>query len=243
MKIKSLEKTFKLIEIISDYPNGIRLKDLKNETNMKSSTIFHILNTLLSIHVLIKSNKKYYLGQKIMELSNKIYDDSIILNRILPHIENIFKNFNENIILMLMDKKNPSIIKYFSSSHIVRPQTYQLNLEQAHCSAWGKLLLSSFTTEELEEHFRKYGLKKFTVNTITDINSLHQKLKEIKIKGFAMDNEEWAEGLICLGIKIPKTYFQNIPLALIISIPKQRCNSKTIKEISNKLKEFRTIFQ
>ncbi|MEM8760141.1 MAG: IclR family transcriptional regulator, partial [Pseudomonadota bacterium] len=71
-----------------------------------------------------------------------------------------------------------------------------------HCTASGKTFLASLPQAARERMVRTLSLEKLTPNTITDISALLDELAEIDAQGFAMDREEFMEGMIALAAPI-----------------------------------------
>ncbi|RLE08759.1 IclR family transcriptional regulator, partial [Candidatus Aerophobetes bacterium] len=89
------------------------------------------------------------------------------------------------------------------------------------------------------------GLERFTENTITDPEVLKQELKEIRKRGYAIDNMEHEEGIRCVGAPI-RNHRGEVFAAISVSGPSQRFSLsrievmaklviKAAKEISKKM--------
>ncbi|MCH7931591.1 MAG: IclR family transcriptional regulator, partial [Proteobacteria bacterium] len=71
-----------------------------------------------------------------------------------------------------------------------------------HCSAVGKALLSAMSDREVTRILHKHGLTRVTPNTVVSPEKLHAALDEIRVKGYAYDNEEHAFGVSGVGAPI-----------------------------------------
>ena len=69
----------------------------------------------------------------------------------------------------------------------------------AHARAAGKLLLALVDPSIREAYLAKHPLEQRTNNTIIDREKLEKEFEEIRARGYAVDNEEFYEGLQCLG--------------------------------------------
>jgi IclR family transcriptional regulator, acetate operon repressor len=68
-----------------------------------------------------------------------------------------------------------------------------------HSSAAGKAILATMTGEQVRTVCGQAGLPRRTSHTITDLASLRENLALVRSNGFALDDEEDAEGVFCLG--------------------------------------------
>ena len=182
-KINSIVKAFKIIELISNEKKGIKLNQIANTLLINPSTIHHILFTLLEMGLLVKNKKIYFLGPRLLEYANNYLNHTPVYQSLLPHIQTLSEKFNENISIILCESPNPILIDRFVSSSMIRPSNYYPTPNEMHASAWGKLLLSTFSNEELLEYISVYNLTQFTKNTITNIKKLLIELKKIKKEG------------------------------------------------------------
>jgi IclR family acetate operon transcriptional repressor len=71
-----------------------------------------------------------------------------------------------------------------------------------HASAAGKAILATMAEPRVREICAQTGLRPRTSHTITDVDSLLANLAQVRSNGFAIDDEEDAEGIFCLGAAI-----------------------------------------
>ncbi len=71
-----------------------------------------------------------------------------------------------------------------------------------HCTASGKMYLSSLAPNHLERYLNATTLDARTVNTITDRASLLAELDEISRTGFSTDRAEFMEDMIAVAVPI-----------------------------------------
>jgi DNA-binding IclR family transcriptional regulator len=71
-----------------------------------------------------------------------------------------------------------------------------------HCSSQGKVLLAEMDPEQLRAFVRRNGLKAFTPVTVRGIGALERELREVRRRGCAIDDQEFEEGLKCIGAPI-----------------------------------------
>ena len=80
MTITSLEKTIKIIELLSEQPRGSRLSELSSLIHLPQSSVHHILATL-ALYDYVAQNpdtKKYSLGFRFLEISRRVLNNTDI---------------------------------------------------------------------------------------------------------------------------------------------------------------------
>ena len=96
------------------------------------------------------------------------------------------------------------------------PQGYS---GHAHARAAGKLLLAMVEPAVREAYLAKHPLDARTNKTITDPDELMREFERIRSQGYAVDHEEFHQGLQCLAVPVEGLGGRFV---LGISVPKQR---------------------
>lgn len=71
-----------------------------------------------------------------------------------------------------------------------------------HCTASGKMFLSSLRPGYLDRYLQNYPLTKMTDNTLTDAQSLRTEIGAIRGKGYSTDDEEFMSGMTAIAVPI-----------------------------------------
>lgn len=71
-----------------------------------------------------------------------------------------------------------------------------------HCTASGKMYLSSLNLRYLDRLLAAHALNKHTDMTFTDVKSLKAELAITRKRGFSTDNEEFMEGMVAVAVPI-----------------------------------------
>jgi DNA-binding IclR family transcriptional regulator len=118
------------------------------------------------------------------------------------------------------------------------PLRYQLPIGAEvpfHCTASGKMYLSSYDEEALDRMLRTMVLTKEGPNAITDMNALREELKAVRASGHSWDNEEFMAGMVAMAAPI---YDSEGRLAATIAFhaPVQRLDFEAAKGWVSRLK-------
>jgi IclR family transcriptional regulator, blcABC operon repressor len=74
----------------------------------------------------------------------------------------------------------------------------------ATCTATGKALLAALPPGELEQRLASGPLPRFTEHSITDAAALRADFDATRARGWAVDDEEVSDGVLCFGAVIPR---------------------------------------
>ena len=150
-------------------------------------------------------------------------------------MEELNKKVGETVHLVVMDDFDIVYINEVESSQSLRIGTRVGGRLPAHCTGVGKVLLAALSPEELNIFLKKRPLKRFTSRTISDPESLKEALSQIRAQGYALDNEEFSGGLMCVAAPI-KNYSQKIIGAISISGPAHRIHEKNLEDLISLVK-------
>ncbi len=90
-----------------------------------------------------------------------------------------------------------------------------------HCTATGKVFLAYLEESMVESLLGTMVLEKMTPHTITDKRKLQAEIRRVRENAYAVDNEEWNEGLKCVAAPI-LDYYGKIQGTLSVSGPAER---------------------
>jgi DNA-binding IclR family transcriptional regulator len=71
-----------------------------------------------------------------------------------------------------------------------------------HCTASGKTFLASLDTRKRKAFARGLALERKTPRTITDPDALLKELAAVSRDGFAIDNEEFMDGMVAIAVPV-----------------------------------------
>ncbi len=90
-----------------------------------------------------------------------------------------------------------------------------------HCTASGKLYLSSLRNDKLKHVLSWLQLDPSTEKSITDVDSLLEELASTRARGFSTDNEEFMDGMVAIAVPVRDTE-SRLLTTLSIHAPRQR---------------------
>ncbi len=216
--MKSLDKVFKIIEILKNYKE-LRLYEVCDLTKFNKSTAHRILNELMGENY-VKFNsegKKYSLGLKFIEISNFLIEDFSLIKASKEIIDNLNNNTQETIhIVSLLGDKLIYIDKREANSFVRMYSRIGFEVPY-YCTAVGKVILAYMDKDLQVKIIKSIDFVRRTKNTITDINNFRQELNKIKKQEYAIDNEENEENIVCIGTAI-RDYTNKVVGALSITL-------------------------
>ncbi|MCF7934268.1 MAG: IclR family transcriptional regulator [Spirochaetia bacterium] len=201
-QVPVLEKTFRVIEIISKHPDGIPFIDIVNTLQEPKSTIFRILHTLVEHNWIEKTRDQYTLGFMFIHYGLTTLSRKNLRTVARPVLERLTAQTHQTShITVLSGTRSMMLDVCDSTSHIKLPSQIG-SLLPLYCTSHGKLFLAYSIKAPLEEALKDEEMVARTPNTITSIPELERELDRIRSRGYAIDELEYYSDIRCLAAPV-----------------------------------------
>lgn len=221
-KIKVLEKALRVLELFGEEDTELTATEIQVLLDLNKTSTFRIIKNLEEYGYLERdpANLKYRLGIKIYYLGSLVKPYVTLRKTAKPLLEEMNRQCEETVHLAVLFKGESLYLEKFEGKKTIRVMTNRGVKLPAHCSGVGKVLLAGLSFEEVSEIVSQKGLEKFTGNTITSLDGLSRELERVRSQGYAVDNEEIEDGLMCAAAPV---FMRGRPVAAIsLSVPKDR---------------------
>lgn len=204
MRIKSIERCFDIIELLTQHPQGLRLSDIAANLSLNNSTVHHILSTLMARKYVSQygDTKKYSLGYAFLEIGQQILNNIDLRNIARPHMEALHKECGEAVHLSVLRDDKVVYIDVIRSPKGLSLATHIGFATEPHAAAGGKVLLAGVSDFELSKIYANRRFKIYTEKTCKSLKFLKIELHKIRNRGYAIDDEEYYEGVRCVAAPI-----------------------------------------
>ena len=191
--------------IISAQGRDVSLTDLSRELNLPKGTVHRILAALVKNKYLQHNpnTRKYGLGLRFIDIECILNSRETLRAAISPLLKQLYSKCKETVsAAILVGNEIEYVDRYESEMHL----RVAINIGTrfpAHCTATGKVMLSSLSDEELRRIYRpRCRLNPQTTNSIVTYPRLRKVLEEVRLEGVARDEEECLIGVHCMAAPI-----------------------------------------
>lgn len=204
MIVGSVDKSLAIIELLSQTPQGLKLTEIGDSLGLPQSTSHHILNTLRKRDYVRQDpdTKRYLLGFRFLEISRRILGGMDIRGIARENLVRINQECGLAVHLAVLNGKKVVYIDKLDAREGLSLATYVGFATDPHAAAGGKVLLAGLPEAEVREIYHDRVLKAYAPKTITDLEALLVQLRDIKRVGYAVDDEEYYEGVRCVAAPI-----------------------------------------
>ncbi len=203
-KAPAVDYALEIIELFAKANKQIGIADISNTLNINKNAVSRVLDALLEkdwIYLSDKCQKKYSLTLRPFTMISQHINNRSIVNIAAPFVEELNEKLGDAVYLGVKNQRNVLYLMHCDSSKEVRINGRAGGEYPLNCSAPGKVLLSYCCESERKEYFNT-PVDKRTKNTITDYTSFALEAEKIKKACYAIDNEEFADGIVCIAVPV-----------------------------------------
>jgi IclR family transcriptional regulator, acetate operon repressor len=203
--IQSLDRGLLILEAVAKSTDPVALGQLTDLLGIDRSSVFRLANTLRRRGFLANpaGRKDYILGPSIWRLSRSQDWSDMLITFSREHLKKLAVRTGETTHLAVREGREAFFIDHYSATRQVIIVSGQVGeFVPLYCTAHGKALLADFGPDELKHTFGKPPLESYTPSTITSLKQLARECARIKADGFAIDQEEYVEGVRCLAAPV-----------------------------------------
>jgi DNA-binding IclR family transcriptional regulator len=235
--IEVVGRAFDVLEVfVHEQKAQLSLKEIATRLKQNTNTVFRLLYTLAKHGYIVKNNKRYELGSKLLDLTNAKLRHTDLIAVTGPYMEELRERFRETVNLGILTEGQIRYIEVRESLERFRLAETVGGRDPLHCTALGKAHLAYLPFPEVRRLMRTYGMPRLTPQTITSLTALKTELDHIRARGYAVDREESMLGAFCVAAPILDS--QGHPVAaLSIAGPLVRFNEAHLQPVADALRE------
>lgn len=229
--VQSVDRALDLLETLATADGEVSITSVAARTGLHVSTVHRLLATLLR-RGYVRQNpetSRYYAGAKLATLAEgrSRYGELRLAAR--PILRAITEATRETTNLVVLDDVTAVYIDTVPSPQVVRLFTAVGNRVPLHATGAGKCLLGALPADKREPLIERLDLRAYTPHTIVDRAALRRALDEARARGFAIDDEEYDDGVRCIAVPVGGT--NDTVAALSVSAPASRFSRQRSLEI------------
>ncbi len=143
----------------------------------------------------------YALGLRLFEFGSRAIHGLRLRDLAQPHLDQLVRESGETAHICVFDNGEMVSVAYAEGPRSLRMPATVGRRTPAYCSAVGKAILA-FLPETAVDEVMARPLRACTEKTLVTRAALLADLRQVRIRGYAVDNEEIEKGLRCVGAPV-----------------------------------------
>ena len=205
-QVSSILRALQILECFMDSRTEWTLKALVEQLGLPTTTVFRQVSTLAERGYLEQDpvRKSYRPGPRLLLLSSSILGQSDLRRTARPELERLSDTLQETINLSMLLERDIFYLDKVETHRSIVCNTQVGSRAPAYATSAGKAILACQSDDYIDEYCRwmEQAARPLTANTIIDPERLRRELAAARLHGYAMDDGEIEEGLICMAAPI-----------------------------------------
>lgn len=214
----AVERAAAVLERLSDLQNSqaLSLSDLARHLKCPKSSIANICAALESARLIRQdpTGRGYQLGRATLELGGAYLRSVDSIRSFYEGVRDYPNLRCETVQLAVREGSGVIYLAQHYGDQPIKLSSMIGGRLPAHCTATGKALLAELSNDEVADMYDGLILEAPTGNGHHGIDDLLADLDAIRTRGYAVDDEETALGVVCLAVAISQRSSSHGPLAV-----------------------------
>ncbi|MGD9473365.1 MAG: IclR family transcriptional regulator [Novosphingobium sp.] len=220
-RVQSVARATAILAAIGNESTGMLPRDVSAAVGLSRPATYHLLHTLAQVGLVSRTpDGRYVLGLRIGTLAEAFRRQMAEGPQLSALLRDIARQSGEALSVTKWINGEAVVIDVVQGNHPIQAIQVPHGFSQdSFARAGGKLLLANAPDQQRSLYFATHALKKRTPHTATSIQELEQQFAQIRKVGFAIDRNEFVDGVSCLAVPVPQGVS---PYAVTISAPSDR---------------------
>lgn len=172
--------------------------------------------------------RSYSAGQRLRKMSVNVLSSSRLRTVRLAVLNSLTEDVGETCNLATPDREGMVYLDRVETKWPLRIQFPVGTVVPFHCTASGKLYLSSLAPHLLAKYLTATVLDEHTSKTLVDPKALQKEIEQTRARGFSVDAEEFMEGMVAVAVPVHDD-LGRLMSTLSLHAPTQRVSLETLE--------------
>jgi DNA-binding IclR family transcriptional regulator len=227
-----------LLELIAGEDRPVTLPGLVAQTGLPKPTLHRMVQSLETAGLLVRDGdgRHYLTGARLHRLAENLLFNSTYGGGRHAVLSGLVDELRESCNITALSRDE---VIYLDRVETPEPLRFYLrpgSRVPVHCSASGKVFLAQMTAAQRGRLLDHAGLGRYTPGTITDRAALEAELDSVAEQGFAVDDEEFLPGLVCVAVLVPHSQGRS-NMAVAVQAPVMRLTVDRAPEVLPALRD------
>jgi IclR family acetate operon transcriptional repressor len=202
--VQSLARALSILDTISRSHEGLTLTVLSKAVTLPPSTTHRLLTTLQRRRFVRfdPTTMFWQIGVEAFFVGNAFARTRDLVAIARPYMRRLMEESGETANLYMLNEGEVTCMAQVESRQMMRAISRPGGRVGLHFSGAGKAILAYLPQTDVDRIAALHGLPRATAKTLVTLKKLKAELRAIRSRGFAIDDEEHAVGLRCVGAPI-----------------------------------------
>ena len=202
-RVQVLDRCIAVLQSVADSEVDLPAADIARALRLHKSTVHRLLAVLESYRLIKKGpGGAYHLGTRLIELGECAMARLKLSEYAAPHLRELANQTGEGAHVTILSGIEMLSVAHIEGRWSLQSLTRTGMRTQVHCTAAGKAVLAFLADDACDDLIARLPLKRNTRRTLVKPSAIKLDLMRVRTAGFAVDDEEFEEGLRCVSAPI-----------------------------------------
>jgi len=228
--VASLEKGFQVLETLAAAQRPLSLAEIARLSGIGRSAAQRFAYTLRTLGYVDQypDNKRYVLSTKMISFGQAYASSDAVQRLAEPILQQLHEDCGETVNLTVLDGHDVVYVLRYLSQHVVSVNLQVGARLPAYCTAPGRAILAHLSEVQAAQLLRSSDRVKHTDKTETDFDRLMQRLREVRDRGYSLNDQETFAGDISVAAAIVDRLGRPVA-AVNVAVPSPRWSVKSLE--------------
>ena len=231
--VQVIDRAVAILSEIAKGHHNLSGIEISERLQLHKSTVHRLLAVLEANGMVERRGEgsRYGLGWRVFELGIAAVSRLDLLERAKPFVARLVDLTGETSHFGVLRQGEVVSLVNVDSRYTVRTPATVGRRIPLHCTSQGKAMLAFLPPEAVEEQLASCTFTQLTRNTIPDRPRFLEELALVRKRGYALDNEEFEEGLRCIAAPV-RDHAGAVAGAVGIAGPSFRMGGERLSKLS-----------
>jgi len=200
--VLSLARGLQVIEAFEGSTDGLSVADISRRTGLSRAAVRRLLITLELLGYAGSDGRFYRLKTRVMRLGFSYLSSNSLATLAQPILAHVIELVHESSSVGVLEDDH---IVYVARASAKRVMSVGLSVGSrlpAFCTSMGRVLLSGLSDQDLSAYLDRIELTAVTPRTIVDKALLFDVIRQVRVEGFALNDEELELGHRSIAVPV-----------------------------------------
>jgi len=200
--VLSLARGLQVIEAFEGNTEGLSVAEISRRTGLSRAAVRRLLITLELLGYAESDGRFYRLKTRVMRLGFSYLSSNSLATLAQPILAHVIELVHESSSVGVLEDDQ---IVYVARASAKRVMSVGLSVGSrlpAFCTSMGRILLSGLSDQELSAYLNRIELTPVTPRTIVDKSLLFDVIRQVRVEGFALNDEELELGHRSIAVPV-----------------------------------------
>jgi DNA-binding IclR family transcriptional regulator len=230
--VQVLDRTIAVLQAVADSETDLPAADIARQLRLHKSTVHRLLVVLESYRLIKKGPEGAYgLGTRLIELGECAIARLKLSEYAEPHLRRLAEQTGEGAHVTILNGTELLSIAHVEGRWALHSLTRTGQRLQIHSTAAGKAVLAFLSDDACDDLLARLPLKRNTRRTIVKSSAIKLELMRARELGYAVDDEEFEEGLRCVSAPI-FDHRDHVVASLSMAAPVFRLRKERVPQVA-----------